>query len=239
MAGRFTTSSFYFLVLFISLHPELSLAQEINHNQVWLDATGTIGLSKKLKISPELGYRTEPASGLDQFYLRSYLGYTPHKQVKLNLGVGHFSTYASGNFKVTELRTSEFLTFCWPQVGGFTFEQRLGFDQRMYYQQNYDYFKTVHRSRYRIGINSPTFSVFNSGPIMYSSASFELLSNINKEEVQLWIDHDWITFILGAKISKDVRVEGHVLLINKMNPEIAKFQREISVFRLRVKYSFQ
>jgi len=237
--GQTKASSCYILLLIIWLLPGMSTAQEINHNQVWLDATGAIPLSNKLTVSPELGYRSEPLSNLDQFYLRTYLGYSPHQLVKLNIGVGHFTTLVASDFKVTEIRTSEFLSFCWPQIGGFKVVQRVGLDQRMYYQQDYDYSKTIHRSRYRIGLKSPMFSVLGSGKKLYSSASFELLSNINNEEVQLWIDHDWITIIMGAKISKTVNLEGHVLLINKLDPEMNKFQREISVFRLRLKYNFQ
>jgi hypothetical protein len=127
----------------------------------------------------------------------------------------------------------------WPQIGGFKFEHRFGLDQRMFYLPGYELRKTVHRSRYKLGLHTPAFALFGSEKRFYANASFEVLRNMNQAETALLIDHDWVTVVFGARLTENIKLESNVLLINCLDPETLDFEREISVFRLRLKCNLQ
>ena len=212
-----------------------SFGQENKHNQIWTDVSASLKLSKKLTLTPELGYRTEPGLDLHQAYLRTYFSYRPNKTVKLSAWAAQFNSWRPGMFRGMEVRTSQFVYLFWPRINGFKFEHRFGFDQRMFYLPGYELRKQVHRSRFKIALHSPKFSVFEARRKFYANAGFEILRNMNQGENGLWIDHDWVTAAFGMELNDEVRLEANMLLINCLNPLTYQFEREITVFRLRLK----
>ena len=60
----------------------------------------------------------------------------------------------------------------------------------------------------RIGLHSPAFSIIGSGRNFYANASFELLRNMNQKELVQWVDHDWVTVILGYQVNDVIKLEG-------------------------------
>ena len=109
----------------------------------------------------------------------------------------------------------------------------------MFYQPGYELQGHVHRSRVKIGLHTPQFSLFGSQKGFYANAGFELLRNMNQLETRQWFDHDWITAALGYRVTSSVKIEANMLLINGLNPITNEFEREITVYRLRLKYSLQ
>lgn len=210
-------------------------AQNLQHRQAWFDLSLRIKPLKNFSVTPEIGYRTEPGIRLNQVYLRTYLSYQVHKNIKLSVWAAQFNSSKPANQRAIEVRTSQFLTLYWPNIAGFRFAHRLGLDQRFFYLPGYEMSRQVHRSRVRIGLHTPGFGIFGSSKKLYANASFEVLHNINQGETSLWIDHDWITMVLGFRMNENVNIEANILLINLLDPISMEFEREITAFRLRLK----
>jgi hypothetical protein len=231
---------FFFLLatLFLSLSNSRSQAQNSQHNQAWFDASLKIKPTPKLTVTPEVGYRSEPAIKLNQVYLRTYLTYQVHKNVKLSVWAAHFNSWKPAKQRAIEVRTSQFVSLFWPNVAGFRFEHRLGLDQRLFYFSGYALNKYVHRSRVRLGLHTPNFALLGTSKNFYANASFEVLRNINQSETTQWVDHDWITMVVGFRMNKNLKIEANILMINLFDPIELEFEREITVFRLRLKGNF-
>lgn len=226
------------LIILISLLSLRAQGQDNNHNQAWFDISGSIKLSDQLSLIPEVGFRTEPSIDLNQVYFRTYLNFRPHRAIKLSAWAAQFNSWRSDNQRATEVRTSQFVSVYWPRVAGFKFEYRLGLDQRIFFLPGYELRKYVHRSRIKIGLHTPVFSLLKSPKAFYGNGSFEVLRNMNQQEVIQWIDHDWISVTLGYRLSESLKIEANMLLINLLDPVTNDFEREITVYRLRFKGNF-
>jgi hypothetical protein len=210
-------------------------AQVINHNQVWTDVSASFKATERLIITPETGYRIEPSIQMNQVYFRTYFSYRATDKIKLSVWAAHFNTWRANGQRAMEVRTSQYVYLFWPRIKGFKFEHRFGLDQRMFYHPGYELRKYVHRSRFRLGLHTPRFSMLGSERRFYANGSFEILRNMNQTEVAQWIDHDWITVVFGVELNQRMKLETNVLLINCLDPLTSDFEREITVFRLRLK----
>ena len=224
------------LVVLLSFASGHGIAQSLNHRQYWIDINPTFTLLNKVKLTTEIGYRTEPAITIKQTYFRGFLNLDLHDKLKLSVGAAEFISWRERSFRSTEFRLVQYFTIVWPQIGGFKFKHRFGVNQRWFtYPESNTVF--IGRCRYRLGLYSPKFSVLNSGNRFYASASIEILRNINTSEEGQWFDHEWVTVIAGARITEKIRLEGHLLLINRNLPESHDFLREVSALRLRIFYN--
>jgi hypothetical protein len=225
-----------YLIILLALASGNGKAQSLTHQQYWIDINPNFTLTNKINLATEIGYRTEPTINIRQTYFRGFLKFDLHDKVKLSVGAAEFVSWRERDFKSTELRLEQYFTIVWPKIGGFKFTHRFGVNQRWFsYPESNSLF--VCRSRYRLGLHSPKFSVLHSSDRFYASASVEFLRNINTYEDGQWFDHEWVTAVVGAEISKRVKLEGHLLLINRNLPESHDFLREASALRLRIFYN--
>lgn len=227
---------FVFLVIAICLNK--AQAQSNSNFQVWSDLNASIKLNEKLDFGGDIGYRIEPSSNDQTIYIRPILGYNASNILNFSFGGAIFNTFRSDIFNSSEFRAFQFVVLKWPKFGGFEFKHRFGLEQRFFYIENFDFDGFSHRMRYYLEVKTPSFELFNSKFLFFVMGNFELLTDLNKNEVVSLFDHNRITIGVGSQISEKIKVELRSKLISFVNPVLNSYVREIGVMRIRLYYQF-
>jgi hypothetical protein len=226
-----------FLLFFLLTQGHIH-AQGTSKFQIWTDFNPSFDLSEKWRLGGDIGYRIATSVNSQTAYIRPIIGFKLNKTFSLAAGVASFNSWDDGMFTKAEIRTFEFLLISWPNIGGFTFKHRLGMEQRWHYLPGYDLSDYVNRSRYYLELKSPKFSLFNISSLFFVMANFEILRDLNNNELGRLADHNRYTIGAGNQVTDNFRAEVRFKIINTVDPLAKSFIREISVVRVRLYYHF-
>lgn len=186
----------------------------------------------------EIGYRLEPESKDQTVYIRPAIQYSPNRIINFTLGVANFNTWRSFRVSSIEFRTFQFVKLRWPRIGNFQFTHRIGLEQRMFYFKSFEFNSFAHRARYYVDLKSPSITIFNIKSPFYFILDFELLTNINSNNLGKVFDHNRFTLGIGNKINNKFRAEIKYKVLSFVDPALKDFVREIDVIRIRLYWQF-
>jgi uncharacterized protein DUF2490 len=214
-------------------------AQSTSKFQVWSDFNPSFKLNENWKIGGDIGYRIEPSTNIQSLYVRPGVNYNPNGIINFTFGVANFNTIRVDKFNTTEFRSFQFIVLKWPNIGGFRFKHRIGLEQRIFFVESIDLNEFSHRARYFFEVKSPNFNLFDIGSPFFAMGNFELLKNVNINEIESLFDHNRYTVGLGNVISDKLRVELRYKIISFADPALKSFVKEIDVLRIRLYYQFK
>lgn len=213
-------------------------AQGSSNFQIWNDFDPSFSLSEKWVVGGDVGYRIEPSSKWQSVYIRPAIAYISNKILKFSVGIANFNSWVPQDFTKTEIRTFQYIVVSWPRISGFQFKHRFGIEQRWFYFAQFNLDKYVNRSRYFLEVKSPKFSLFGLESPFFVTANFEILRDINNNELGQLADHNRYTLGVGNHITDNFRAEVRFKLINITDPLTSSYIREINVLRIRLYYRF-
>lgn len=213
-------------------------AQSKAEFQIWTDINPYFKLSDKWFVIGDLGYRFALISNSHSAYVRPEIGFRANSTFSFISGIANFNSWNVNIFSRFEVRTFQFALIHWPKIGGFTFNHRVGLEQRFLYFPELDANEYVNRSRYYLELKSPNFNLFNLKSPFFVIANFELLRDLNQDELGRLVDHNRYTIGAGNQITEKLRVDVRFKLINVVDPLVDQLIPEINLLRIRVYYRF-
>lgn len=227
------------ILLLILIYFNKVQAQSNSNFQVWTDFTSSVKLNEKWKTGGDIGYRIEPSTNDQIVYIRPAIKYSFNDLLNFSVGVANFNTIRSNIFNTTEFRTFQFVVLKWPNIGGFRFKHRIGLEQRFFYIENLEFDNFAHRARYYLEVKSPKFNLFSLSTPFYLLGNFELLKDVNKNDVASLFDHNRFTIGIGSAIGDKFSTEVRYKLISFIDPVLKSYVREVNVLRVRFYYQFR
>ena len=213
-------------------------AQGSSKFHIWTDFTPSYKLSDHWRLAGDVGYRFSLTSSWQSAYIRPGISYIFHKNITFSVGAAYFHTWEPQVYNTSEFRSFQFLVVAWPRIGNFQFRHRLGIEQRWLSSNELNLDEYVNRARYYLELISPKFTLFNLPAPFFITANFEILRDIENNEIGKLGDHNRYTIGIGNHINDRFRAEMRFKIINSVDPIINSYVREVNVIRVRLYYKF-
>ena len=213
-------------------------AQGSSKFHIWTDFSPSYKLNDHWRLAGDVGYRFSLTSSWQSAYLRPGISYSVNDKISFKVGAAYFNTWEPQVYNKSEFRTFQFIGVTWPRIGNFHFKHRLGIEQRWLSSDELSLDEYVNRARYYLELTSSKFTLFNMKAPFFMMANFEILRDIENNEIGKLGDHNRYTIGIGNHINDRFRAEIRFKIINSVDPIINSYVREVNVIRVRLYYKF-
>ena len=219
--------------------PTVVRAGDDTSNEFWGDITTIYDISDRWQYNGDQGYRTAFSDDkFHLFYFRPSVRYRVKPWFTVHGGVGLFRSVIENDADIFELRPWAGLRFVWPQLKGFTFTHYLRLEERLLWvKAEVSASTSTLRSRYQLGVTSPTYNVlFKNG--IFLTGAVEPFWNMKNSFTENFSNR--IRYFVGAgtKFSKAWRVELQFVQQDGRAIEQDSFSTDERIIRLRLFYKF-
>lgn len=226
------------VILFFSLIPNL-LAQDSTSVdfQTWSDFTSMYHFNEKWTYSGDYGLRGV-VSGEDwtKIYARPTFRYriSPSSDTRGSLGL--FYTRDSRLIWQLETRFAQEINLKWPNIPGFTFNQKLRIEERffIYAEEDNDFSA---RARYHFNLETPDFKVFNIPGSFFGLAGLQLFIPLGDQSTEKYINKYRLQGGLGYRPGPKFKYEAMYIRQNSYYYEVDGYVTDEDIFRVRVYYN--
>jgi hypothetical protein len=230
---------YFFLLLVLSFHTKAQVQRINTHNSIgWYSVFSTVHINKKISIHGEYHFRRNNfITQWQQSLWRTGLNYHITPQVVARAGYAFAQTYAYGNLalntfgkKFKEHRIYEMIQLQEKQkrvelIHRFMFEQRFVGSYSNASLNKEDAFRILYRLRYMLRIQIPLKGSEIKDRTPYFGFFNEIFIGFGKNVNANVFDQNRISFLLGYKYNKNVKIELGYLnqilqfgrLVNKQN----------------------
>lgn len=211
--------------------------------ETWTDITTIYDFTDRWQYNGDQGIRgVVSRNDFTILYLRPSVHYRVKPWFTVHGGIGFFQTFIEDDGNISELRPWQGLQIVWPEIGGYAISHYLHLEERMLWlsgqRSDADFFTL--RSRYRLGVGSPTYKVLFKNGIFWNG-SLELFWDVETSFADNLVHRIRYDLGVGTHFSKAWRVELHyVLQDGRVIDQVFQnpFSSEEHILRLRLFYQF-
>ena len=180
---------FSLIFLIICIAPSTAKSGDAKNFNTWSDITTIYQINEDWEYIGDQGIRGVASdSDFTVLYFRPSVRYQLKPWATLNGGVRLFSAFNDDIDDLYEIGPWQGIRFIWPEIGGYEISHYLRLEERMFWYTGSGRGSEFElRSRYQLGIASPTYNVlFKNG--IYLTGSIELMWDVAEKFDDNFID---------------------------------------------------